>query len=186
MLEIAYSSLNQDGDNSYIIGAVSDRVGEGYVWHYWIPSLALLDRERLRMRRLDQVLLEGSRFVFPLELRWGFIDWFARNRATDFVTPYVPPMVLSAARAGKAVVLLFFAHEGRTLSFTLNPEGEERSVYDLIFRFISLHDLPPGAVWFISGNLTGRLEYETWKRRRLGDKDDLTHSKHVSPNTFLT
>ena len=171
MLEIAYSSLSQDGDNSYIIGAASDRVGEGYVWHYWIPSLALLDRERFRMRRLDQVLLEGSRFVFPLELRWEFVEWLARNRGTDFVTPYVPPMVLSAARAGKAVILLFFGHEGRMLSFTSNPDGEERSVYDLIFRFISLHDLPPGAVWFISGNLSGRREYETWKRRRLGDKD---------------
>ena len=57
------------------------------------------------------------------------------------------------------------------LSFTFNPEGEKQSVYDLIFRFISRHDLPPGAVWFISGNLAGRLEYEAWKRQRLGDKD---------------
>ena len=171
MLDIAYSSLSQDGDNAYIIGAASDRAGAGYVWHYWIPSLALLNREQLRIRRLDQVLLEGGRFVFPLELRWEFIAWFERNMAADFVTPYVPPVVLSAARAGKAVILLFFGHEARMLSFTLNPEGEEQSVYDLIFHFISLHDLPPGAVWFISGNLGGRLEYETWKRRRLGDKD---------------
>ena len=100
MLDIAYPSLSQDGDNAYIIGAASDRAGEGYVWHYWIPSLALLDREQLRMRRLDQVLLEGSRFVFPLELRWEFIEWFARNMAADFVTPYVPP-VGAERRAGR-------------------------------------------------------------------------------------
>lgn len=170
MLDIAYTALKQDGDNAYVIGPASDRADEGYVWHYWIPSLALLDREQLRICRLNEVLLEGRRFVFPLEFRWEFIDWFTRNTAADFVTPYVPPPVLSAARAGKAVILLFFGHEGRMLSFTPNPEGEERSVYDLIFRFISLHDLPPGAVWFISGNLDGRLEYETWKRRRFGDK----------------
>jgi len=171
MLDIAYPSLRQDGDNAYTIGAASNRPGEGYVWHYWIPSLALLDRERLRMRRLEQILLEDNRFVFPLEFRWELIEWFARNMAADFVTPYVPPVVLNAARAGKAVILLFFGHEGRMLSFTLNPEGEKQSVYDLIFRFISRHDLPPGAVWFISGNLAGRLEYEAWKRRRLGDTD---------------
>jgi hypothetical protein len=171
MLDIAYSSLSQDGDNAYIIGAESDQAGEGYVWHYWIPSLALLDRERLKMRRLDQVLLHGNRFVFPLELRWEFIEWFAHNMAADFLTPFVPPGVLRAARAGKAIILLFFGHEGRTLSFTVNPEGEKQSVYDLIFRFISRHDLPPSGVWFISGNLAGRLEYDAWKRRRLGDKD---------------
>jgi len=171
VLDIAYPSLSQDGDNAYVIGAASDGAEGGYVWHYWIPSLALLDREQLRIRRLDQVLLEGSRFVFPLELRWEFIAWLARNKAADFVTPYVPPVVLSAARAGRAVVLLFFGHEARMLSFTPSHEGEEQSVYDLIFRFISVHDLPPSAVWFISGNLGGRLEYETWKRQRLGDKD---------------
>jgi hypothetical protein len=171
MLDIAYPLLSQIGDNAYIIGAACDQAGAGYVWHYWIPSLALLDPKQLRIRRLDQILLEGSRFVFPLELRWEFITWFARNMASDFVTPHVPPAVLSAARAGKAVILLFFGHEARRLSFTPNPEGEEQSVYDLIFRFISIHDLPNGAVWFISGNLAGRIEYETWKRRRLGDKD---------------
>ena len=123
------------------------------------------------MRRLDQVVLEGNRFVFPLELRWEFIEWFASNMASDFLTPFIPPVVLKAARRGKAVILLFFGHEGRRLSFTLSPEGEQQSVYDLIFRFISRHDLPSSAVWFISGNLTGQLEYEAWKHRRLGDKD---------------
>ena len=103
MLDIAYPLLRQIGDNAYIIGAASDQAGAGYVWHYWIPSLALLDPEQLRIRRLDQVLLEGNRFVFPLELRWEFITWFARNMVSDFVTPHVPPAVLSAARAGKAI-----------------------------------------------------------------------------------
>ena len=40
---------------------------------------ALLKREQLRLRQLDQVLVEGGPFIFPLELRWEFIDWFARG-----------------------------------------------------------------------------------------------------------
>jgi hypothetical protein len=170
MLDIAYQSLTQDGDDAYAIGAVSHRPADGYVWHYWIPSQALLNRRHLRLRRLDQVLVEGGPFVFPLELRWEFLEWFARGAANDFLTPHVPPAVLSAVRAERAVILLFFGHEGRPLSFTHTPTGEEQSAYDLIFGFISRYDLPPGAVWFISGNLSGRPEYESWKHRRLGDK----------------
>jgi hypothetical protein len=187
MLDIAYPSLTQDGGNAYTIGAVSDQPGEGYLWHYWIPLLALLDREHLRLRRLDQVLVEGNPFVFPLELRWEFLEWFARGMATDFLTAYVPPAVLSAVRAGKAVVLLFFGHEGRPLGFTYAPDEEEQSAYDLIYGFITGQDLPRGAVWFVSGNLDGQPEYESWKHRRLGGKDvpDPFETRFVEPFSHL-
>ena len=87
--------------------------------------MAMLDRDHLRLRRLEQVLADGCPFVFPLELRWEFIDWFARGIATDFLTPHIPPAVLEATRAGKAIILLFFGHEARLLSFT-NTGGQRK------------------------------------------------------------
>src|SRR6202035_3663154 len=113
MLDIAYESLTQSGDGAYEIAAASNRPTEGYVCHYWIPSLALLDREHLRLRRLDQVLREGGPFVFPIELRWEFLDWFARGTVKEFLTGSVPSAVLSAPRERRAIILLFFGHEGR-------------------------------------------------------------------------
>ncbi len=229
MLHIAYPSLTREGD-VYVVGPVSEGPGEGYLWHYWIPWMAMLDRDHLRLRRLEQVLDDGCPFVFPLELRWEFIDWFARGLSTDFLTPHVPPAVLTAARAGKAVILLFFGHEARLLSFTdtarqtkqpfragyLAPiarkaraakaailrhlgirassasgsgaeSGEQQSAYDLIFGFVRRHKLPRGAVWFISGNLEGRPEYESWNRRRLRGNAEQNpfEARFVEPFSYL-
>ena len=86
MLDLAYPSLTQIGD-TYGVGPVSDKVSEGYLWHYWIPTLALLDREHLRLRKLDQVLMEGGPFVFPLEFRWELIDCLARGLAANSSPP---------------------------------------------------------------------------------------------------
>jgi hypothetical protein len=230
MLDIAYPSLTQEGD-AYVVGPVSDRPGEGYLWHYWIPWMALLKREQLRLRQLDQVLAEGGPFIFPLELRWEFIDWFARGMATDFLTPHIPSSVMKAVRAGKAIILLFYGHEARplgftraadekkprvvtanvppmalktvragkaiirqlvghgarALGFTKRADENEQSAYDLIFGFLRRHDLPRGAVWFINGNLGGRPEYESWRRRRLGAKDvlDPFETRFLEPFSYM-
>jgi hypothetical protein len=187
MLDIAYQSLTEAGEDAYVIGSATDRPEAGYVWHYWIPSLALLDREHLRLRRLDRVSSDGGSFVFPLELRWEFLEWFARGQAKDFLTLHVPPAVLQAARARKAVILLFFGHEGRRLEFTCAAGKQERSAYDLILGFVAANDLPPGAVWFVSGNLGGRPEYEAWRHRRLGGKDtpDPFETRFAEPYSYL-
>jgi hypothetical protein len=173
VIDLAYALLTQKGDRDYVVGPVSNRPGSGYLWHYWIPWLAILDREHLRLRQLDAVVKEGGRFVFPLEFRWECIRWmsqFAQDRSTEFLTPHIPLAVLDAARRARAIILLFFGHEGRSLSVPHN-KGEELSVYDLIFEFVRLSELPPGAVWFINGNLAGQPEYLSWKRKRLGRED---------------
>jgi len=185
VIDLAYASLTQDGDAAYVVGPVSDAPDNGYLWHYWLPWLALLDREHLRLRPLDIVLREGSPFVFPLELRWECIKWMKklrRNKAVGFLSPHIPSSVLAAARSGKAIILLFFGHEGRSLSIP-NKEGQEVSAYDLILDFVRRSELPPGAVWFINGNLAGEQEYRSWKHRRLGDKDrsDVFQSRFVEP-----
>ena len=64
-IDFAYGSLTQEGDNTYVIGPVSDKPDNGYLWHYWIPWLALLDRDRLRLRQLNEVLLARLSLRFP-------------------------------------------------------------------------------------------------------------------------
>lgn len=171
MIDLAYPSLTQDGYGTYVVGRVSDEPGNGYLWHYWLPWLALLDREHLRLCRLDTVLKDGRPFVFPLEFRWECIKWMKTlDGSAKFLTPHIPPAVLDAARRGNAIILLFFGHEGRLLSIP-NKGNHEISAYDLIFDFVCRSQLPRGAVWFINGNLAGEPEYRSWKSRRLGGED---------------
>ena len=186
MLDIAYPSLRQDNGCTCSVGPVSDKADAGYVWHYWIPWMAMADRQHLQLRPLDRVLAEGKPFVFPLEFRWEFIDCFALGMATtDFATPHIPPSVLKASRAGKAVILLFFGHEGRSLEYVCS--GQKRNAYDLIIDFMRRHDLPQASVWFVNGNLAGRLEHNAWKCRRFGSANvpDLFETRFVEPFSYL-
>jgi hypothetical protein len=185
VLNLAYTSLKQDDPYACTVGQISDRADVGYLWHYWIPWMAMADRPHLQLRPLERVLAEGSRFVFPLELRWEFIEWFAAGKATEFVTPHIPELALKAARAGNAVILMFFGHEARSLEYVYS--GQEHSAYDLIFDFVRRNDLPPRSVWFVNGNLAGELEYKSWKCRRFGNANipDLFETRFVEPFSYL-
>jgi hypothetical protein len=186
MLDLAYPSVRQDDGYTCSVGPLSDRTDAGYVWQYWIPWMAMADRQQLQLRPLDRVLAEGRPFVFPLEFRWEFIDWFARGMdAALFGTPHIPPSVLNASRAGKAVILMFFGHEGRRLEYVCS--GQKRSAYDLILDFMRRHGLPQGSVWFVNGNLTGRSEYNAWKCQRFGSANvpDLFETRFVEPFSYL-
>jgi len=189
-IDFAYASLTLEGDNTYIIGPVSDKPDNGYLWHYWIPWLALLDRDRLRLRQLNEVLLEGGPFVFPLEFRWGIIRWMrmlAKNKHAEFLTPHIPHAVLNAARTGRAIILLFFGHEGCSLNVPIAKTKQTQSAYDLLFEFVIKNKLPPEAVWFISGNLNGLNEYQSWKIRRFGVEDapDAFQARFIEPFSHL-
>ena len=189
MIDLAYASITQESDAAYVVGPVSDKPDSNYLWHYWIPWLALLDCHHLRLRKLSTVLAEGCPFVFPLEFRWECIRWMQscqKRGGADFLTPHIPSPVLKSARLGKAILLLFFGHEGRSLSIS-QQKGEEISAYDLIFEFVCRSELPPGAVWFVNGNLAGQSEYRSWKRRRLGgeDRPDVFEARFVEPFSHL-
>ena len=189
MIDLAYAFLRQEGDQAYVVGPVSGRPDSGYLWHYWLPWLAVLDREHLRLRQLDGVVKEGGPFAFPLEFRWECIRWmaqFVQGRPTEFLTPHIPSAVLDAARGGRAIILLFFGHEGRSLSIP-NEEDKQFSAYDLILDFVRRSGLSPGAVWFINGNLAGRPEYLSWKRRRVGSENspDPFETRFIEPFSHL-
>ena len=93
--------------------------------------------------------------------------------------------MLDAARSGRAIILLFFGHEGRSLRISSRQDREAQSGYDLILEFMRNNNLPPGAVWFISGNLQGHKEYRTWKSAiDLGAKIRLIPFKYASSSPF--
>lgn len=185
MLRLAYPSLRREGGNACVIGAADELPRADYLWHYWLPWMAMLDQKRLGLCEAGQALAEGRPFTFPLELRYEFLEWAHQGRAAEFLTPHVPAQVLAAARAGRAVILLFFGHEARPLGFEVS--GRERSAYDLILEFVRRHELPPGALWFVSGNLAGQSEYESWKRLRAGGASgpDPFEARFVEPYSYL-
>jgi hypothetical protein len=185
MLDLAYQSLRREAGDACLIGPASETPNASYVWHYWLPWMAMLDPERLRLCQVEQGLVEGRPFAFPLELRWEFIEQARRHRTAGFLTPHVPPGVLTAARAGRAIILLFFGHEARPLSYI--GADQQLGAYDYFLDFVLRHDLPRGALWFVSGNLTGRSEYESWKRQHVGGSDapDPFETRFVEPFSYL-
>jgi len=163
MINVAYRNFEKTGDTSWTIGTVSDEPDAAYLWHYWIPMMLLLDREKFRLCALDDILAEGSPFLYPVELRWEFLEWLEEGIMREFLTPHIPASVLAAARTGRALIAVFFGNEGRLLSYSRQSDGRTCSVYDRLLDFVQKNSLPPGAVWFVNGNLHGDAEYQQWK-----------------------
>ena len=51
VLDIAYPSVRQDDGYTCSVGPLSDRTDAGYVWQYWIPWMAMADRQQLQLHR---------------------------------------------------------------------------------------------------------------------------------------
>lgn len=166
MINIAYRDFKKTGDTSWTIGTVSDAPDAAYLWHYWIPIMLLLDREKFRLCALDEVLAERSPFFYPVELRWEFLEWLEEGTIQEFLTPHIPASVLEAARMGRALLIVFYGHEGRILSYISQLDGRTCSVYDRLLDFVQKNSLPPSAVWFVNGNLNGDAEYQQWRVER--------------------
>jgi hypothetical protein len=166
MINVAYRDFKRTADTSWAIGTVSDAPGSAYLWHYWIPVMLLLDRDRFRLCALDEVLSEGSPFLYPLELRWEFLEWLADGAIQEFLTPHIPDLVLDAARKGRTLVVVFYGHEGRILSYSCRSSSKASRVYDRLLDFVQKNGLPPGTVWFVDGNLRGEAEYEHWRSQK--------------------
>ena len=132
--------------------------------------MLLLDREKFRLCSLDEVLAERSPFLYPVELRWEFLEWLEEDIIQEFLTPHIPTTVLEAARIGRALIVIFYGNEGRLLSYTRQSDGRVCSVYDRLLDFVQKNNLPSGAVWFVNGNLNTDAEYQQWKvEREIGD-----------------
>src|ERR1700728_700746 len=166
MINVAYRDFKKTSDRSWTIGKVSEAADGAYLWHYWIPIMLLLDRENFRLCALKDVLADESPFLYPIELRWEFLEWLEAGMIQEFLTPHIPSSVLEAARIGRALIIVFYGHEGRILSYSSRSDGRTYSVYDRLLDFVRKNKLPAGAVWFVNGNLKGDAEYQQWRAER--------------------
>ncbi|MBI3514512.1 MAG: hypothetical protein HY060_10680 [Proteobacteria bacterium] len=123
-------------------------------------TLCMVSPGGLTCERTDVLLRIGAPFVYPLELRYNLRESFAANQA---LAPGVPAAVLEQARAGRAVILVWIAHEQTPLEL----DGAAKAwVFDVIQNFVVAHDLPPRQVWFVSGNVSGVQSFTQWLRAR--------------------
>ena len=160
MITLAYDLLTVDADGGACVGT-DPAHQEPHLWHYWIPALAVLKPDTFRLCSAQDATASGIPFLYPVELRWEFLEWF-RHKPDQTLLGHIPPAVLDAARRSRAVLVLSFAHEARSL-FHQSAQTEERPcLFDRLCRFMRLHDLPPTALWFLNGNLDGQQEFEQW------------------------
>ena len=120
MINVAYREFKKKGDTSWTIGTVSDAPGAAYLWHYWIPIMLLLNREQFRLCGLDEVLADTSPFLYPVELRWEFLEWLEEELITEFLTPHIPTEVLEAVQGGRAPSLFFSVMKDAVFHTPLN------------------------------------------------------------------
>lgn len=135
-----------------------------YVWHFWLPYLIMLNPDRYRAAPLEELVDRNIPFIYPIELRWHFIEWLAEGREDDFLSDHVPELVLQAVRAGQAVILINFAHEARQFVYRKVVNGELRSVYDDLLSFVTTRRLPPQSVWLLNGDGNFADYWQAWKK----------------------
>ena len=167
MLTFAYDHLQRLGEAEFefLPNAPVPATGRSFV--SLLAAYALMTPERFAIARVEDCAAADAPFVYPIELEFRFVDTYGPG--TPPIVEGVSPQALDAVRRGRAVFLLFFGHEARSLA----QSGEEgRSVFDLVLAFIRIHDLPPARVFFLSGNLAGDAEFQAWRARRgLADAD---------------
>lgn len=172
----AYERLDCSSEGEFFVGPAdpgSEFPQNRYTWNYWIPALAASSEGRLRLERLDQVVRDRRRFVYPVELLWWWIEETAGRPPRDFL--HLPTAVLEGAWRGRAVILLFFGHEARV---------REPQVNQLLKDWMAAYDLPPDSVWFIDGNVAGGAAWDAWVAEANGGRSPFRHSCCEVPSVF--
>lgn len=158
MLTVAYDHLRPLGESAFELLANAPLPRRGRTLASMFTAYAVMAPDRFRIADAAACAADGTPFLYPIEFDYRFMDSYPPG--TPPVVEGVSPAVLEAARAGRALLVLFFGHEPRSLRF---PDGEERTVFDLVHSFIRAHDLPPGAVFLLNGNLAGDAEFLAWR-----------------------
>src|SRR4051812_38655343 len=114
MVALAYPFLHRRGEHSWDIGRIATNADDPpHLCNYWLPTLAVLNPRKLRLRHLDEALADTAPFVYPLELPWDWVKRAPQGASDAWLTPHVPEAVLAAARARRARILLSYAQEGQ-------------------------------------------------------------------------
>lgn len=141
----------------------ADEAGVSYGWNYWFPYLGAADHHLYRIDAVTDLLARGEPFIFPVELRYEFIEALARADGRSFLDPYVPPDVMAAIRTGQATLVISYAHEARQFFFMRQADQQPRCVYDTIAEFVDRHGLLPQQVWLLTGNIHFQAELDQWR-----------------------
>lgn len=133
------------------------------VWTYWVPLLCALFPDSMRAAPVAVLASGRVPFVYPVELRFEADEWHANTPENELLA-VLPPEVEQASAAGRVVVVLSIAHEGRPL---FEQGGHSRpTLLDRVAAFGRWYALPRERLWFVSGNLDGDGEVGAWMRAR--------------------
>jgi hypothetical protein len=136
------------------------------VWAYWLPLLSWLLPQAMRPVPVSHPDLRRRRYVYPVELRFEADEWSAEAAREELIA-VLPPPVERAAAAGRALILMSIAHEGRALFQPgAHGAGGPVPVLDRVAAFASWYGLSPGDLWFVTGNLHAQAEADAWREHR--------------------
>ncbi len=125
-----------------------------------LVTIYVLERQRLRCVATDDALRTGAPFVYPIEFQFNMPVSLAEDPDP---APGIGAAVLQAVRAGRAVVLFWVGHEH--VPPALEIAGKPSS-FDSVLEFVRRHELPPGQVWFVSGDVNSGYWFADWLRKR--------------------
>lgn len=157
MITVAYDHLRVPDDAVYEMLANAPEPRRGRTLAAMFSAYAAMAPDRFRIADAGACVADGTPFLYPIEFDYRFMDTYGPGRPP--VAEGVSAAVLDAVRGGRAVVVLFFGHEPRSLRF----EDGERTVFDLVQSFIEAHGLPPERVFLLNGNLAGEGEFAAWR-----------------------
>lgn len=168
MIYFGFECLTSAENNILRIGVSSRALGAklAYGWNYWIPYIASLNAPDYQMAPLEQLVDSDKKFIFPLELRWEFLEYLSRTNDKSFLDAYIPDKVFDAIRGEQCHLVVSFAHEARVMSYVSGIDGGARSFYDDLLEFKTRHQLPSNRIWFLNGNINFFDEYQSWKSLR--------------------
>jgi hypothetical protein len=165
-IAVAVDDISESGDGTHLALRPNCRIpGEPSARPRFtlqvLGSLVMVMRDRLRAVPTARVLAAGQPFIYPLEVSYYVRESLADGPAS--LAPDLPADVAAAARARRAVILVFLAYEAMPLN--LDASGR-RWMFDVVQEMVVAHDLPPSQVWFVSGNVWGGRLFGDWLRMR--------------------
>lgn len=161
-LPIAFDEVLSEVGGSRLSVGIASTNARRPVWTYWIPLLCLLSPERLEAVPVAAARASGRPFVYPVELRWEAVEWCTRNGERESLV-VLPPDVVRAARAGRAIVLVSLMHESRLL---FAPATGTFTLFDALARIADEYDLAPAQLWFVHGDDGAVAAAAAWLRAR--------------------
>jgi len=167
-LPVGFDDMSSTVDSGWLRVALGSANRDRPVWTYWFPLMCWLFPHAMRAAPVEVLAAGPAPFVYPVELRFEVDEWCAQA-PTDLPLAVLPPDAERASAAGRLVVVVSIAHEGRPL---YEPDAggtngaQPPALLDRLAAFGQWYGLPPERLWLVSGNLDGAAHVESWRRAR--------------------